>query len=219
MDQQLSQNPDADVEMSPMIEKRRGMVRRFWSSDEAQEEWKAYVGSIEDGCASKLYFATIIFTQQSEIYIEKLKEKQAKDAKKNEKKNGGTGQTTSETTKEGRKKRKGFYREESESDMSVDDSDEEEKQMKAGKSSRARRADRRKVPKSESSFDSDKEPEEEEDDDEDEEWDENCYKCGKEGEVICCESCPHVAHKKCVELRVVPTEDWYCEDCRFKQAN
>jgi len=140
MDQKLSQNPEADIEMEPVVEKRRGMVRRFWSSDEAQEEWKAYLGEIEEGSSTQLYFATLIFVSQSQAYIEKLKEKQAKEAKKAEKKNGGS-ELEEEKKQGGRKKNKGFYKEESESDsdMSVDE-DSQEKRNKAGKSSRARRA-------------------------------------------------------------------------------
>ena len=61
MDNRLSQNPEADVEMEPVVEKRRGMVRRFWSSDEAQEEWKAYIAEIQEGCSTRLYFAVLVF--------------------------------------------------------------------------------------------------------------------------------------------------------------
>jgi hypothetical protein len=61
LDQKMKQNPDADVDMEGSVEKRRGMVRRFWSSDEAQEEWKEYVKSIEDGDIQQLFFAVLVF--------------------------------------------------------------------------------------------------------------------------------------------------------------
>ena len=48
LDEKMKANPEADVEMENSVEKRRGMVRRFWSSDEAQEEWKEYVSQIGD---------------------------------------------------------------------------------------------------------------------------------------------------------------------------
>jgi hypothetical protein len=49
MDMKLVENPEADIEMSPIVEKRRGMVRRFWKSDPSQDEWKNYVASVKQG--------------------------------------------------------------------------------------------------------------------------------------------------------------------------
>jgi len=41
-----------------------------------------------------------------------------------------------------------------------------------------------------------------------------CWKCHKEGEVICCESCPRVYHLKCLNLKKNPeVENWFCPVC------
>jgi len=41
-----------------------------------------------------------------------------------------------------------------------------------------------------------------------------CWKCHKEGEVICCESCPRVYHLKCLNLKKNPEVDtWFCPVC------
>ena len=40
-----------------------------------------------------------------------------------------------------------------------------------------------------------------------------CWICHKEGEVICCETCPRVFHLKCIQLEASPTEDWVCPEC------
>ena len=37
-----------------------------------------------------------------------------------------------------------------------------------------------------------------------------CPHCGLGGDVICCESCPMVAHPKCVGMDSIPEEDWHC---------
>ena len=40
-----------------------------------------------------------------------------------------------------------------------------------------------------------------------------CWICHKEGDVICCETCPRVFHLKCIPLETAPTEDWVCPEC------
>eukprot|EP01084_Bolivina_argentea_P151276 264070_1 len=40
-----------------------------------------------------------------------------------------------------------------------------------------------------------------------------CYVCGKCGELLYCDGCPHVFHLICVGLNSVPDEKWYCSDC------
>ena len=32
-----------------------------------------------------------------------------------------------------------------------------------------------------------------------------CWICHKEGDVICCETCPRVFHLKCIQLETAPT--------------
>lgn len=53
--------------------------------------------------------------------------------------------------------------------------------------------------------------------------DDECFVCSDGGNLVCCESCPRVAHPKCIGLSVrpmqgVPRGDWYCEECEVKHA-
>lgn len=50
------------------------------------------------------------------------------------------------------------------------------------------------------------------------EWDEYCYECQDGGNVMCCESCPQVAHYQCIGLRQAPKGDWWCKDCTIKRG-
>ena len=50
------------------------------------------------------------------------------------------------------------------------------------------------------------------------EWDEYCYVCQDGGNVMCCETCPQVAHYQCLGLRQAPKGEWYCKDCIAKKA-
>ena len=44
--------------------------------------------------------------------------------------------------------------------------------------------------------------------------DDTCYECGKCGELICCDGCPHVFHLNCIGLVSFPDDDyWYCDEC------
>lgn len=116
------------------------------------------------------------------------------------------------TDRNDRKRTKGFYKESSE-----EESEEEESQP--------RRRSKRQKTQNESDFEEDEVMEEESEDFEGEEeesdnhWENLCYLCKKKGEVICCEKCPHVAHLKCLNLRQVPENDWYCTDCLAKMQN
>ena len=40
-----------------------------------------------------------------------------------------------------------------------------------------------------------------------------CWICHKEGDVICCETCPRVFHLKCISMESNPSEDWVCPEC------
>ena len=40
-----------------------------------------------------------------------------------------------------------------------------------------------------------------------------CWICHKEGDVICCETCPRVFHLKCIGMETNPSEDWVCPEC------
>ena len=61
-------------------------------------------------------------------------------------------------------------------------------------------------------------PEEDDDKDSQQSWEEYCYECQDGGNVMCCESCPKVAHYKCIGLKVAPKGDWWCKDCQAKRA-
>lgn len=60
---------------------------------------------------------------------------------------------------------------------------------------------------------SDAEISESEEESDEREWEDACYKCGGEGELLCCETCPHVCHLRCTGLSREPIEEWHCEDC------
>ena len=47
-------------------------------------------------------------------------------------------------------------------------------------------------------------------------WDNKCYVCNRGGNVLCCETCTHIAHLGCVGLRKEPEGDWHCEECLVK---
>lgn len=47
-------------------------------------------------------------------------------------------------------------------------------------------------------------------------WDDVCMKCGKYGDLICCETCSHVIHFYCTGLKREP-EQWFCETCVKKR--
>ena len=40
-----------------------------------------------------------------------------------------------------------------------------------------------------------------------------CVACGLGGDILCCETCPNVAHTYCAGLAKVPEGDWYCCEC------
>ncbi len=50
----------------------------------------------------------------------------------------------------------------------------------------------------------------------DDEHDDNCLECGKEGELVCCDSCPRTYHRACSDLPLhgrLPAM-WHCPWCR-----
>ena len=48
--------------------------------------------------------------------------------------------------------------------------------------------------------------------------DDECHVCGQEGNLICCESCPHSFHPCCVLLREIPEGEWFCPSCQIVQV-
>lgn len=60
---------------------------------------------------------------------------------------------------------------------------------------------------------------------EDEELDESqnvdvCTKCGTEGTLLCCDTCPGMYHLECADppLRRVPRGQWLCHKCKIKKS-
>ena len=49
--------------------------------------------------------------------------------------------------------------------------------------------------------------------------DDTCYTCGKCGELVLCDGCPHAFHILCVGLTAVPEDDWFCNECQRKKQN
>ncbi|XP_043223082.1 protein kinase C-binding protein 1-like [Amphibalanus amphitrite] len=41
-----------------------------------------------------------------------------------------------------------------------------------------------------------------------------CWVCHREGQVVCCETCPRVFHLKCAQLSTDPPGDWVCVECQ-----
>ena len=48
-------------------------------------------------------------------------------------------------------------------------------------------------------------------------WNDDCYKCGEEGDLLCCDTCPNVAHLACIGLKQAPSGMWQCENCLNKE--
>jgi hypothetical protein len=46
-----------------------------------------------------------------------------------------------------------------------------------------------------------------------------CIRCGRSGDLICCEGCPTVVHADCIGLGNVPDGDWFCQECVSKKKN
>lgn len=42
-----------------------------------------------------------------------------------------------------------------------------------------------------------------------------CGRCGHEGELLCCQTCPRAFHLSCVvpPLQEIPLDDWFCSVC------
>ena len=55
-----------------MVPKRRGIVRKFWKSEESQEEWRDYLTKIEDSNICALHFAYLILADQTKSYIHRI---------------------------------------------------------------------------------------------------------------------------------------------------
>ncbi len=47
--------------------------------------------------------------------------------------------------------------------------------------------------------------------------DDVCFSCGKCGELVCCDGCPHAFHLLCVGFKSVPDSKWFCNECIQQQ--
>jgi hypothetical protein len=45
-----------------------------------------------------------------------------------------------------------------------------------------------------------------------------CIVCGLTGDVLCCDGCPNVVHRKCISLTTLPEGDWFCDECLLKTS-
>ncbi|TVT98004.1 hypothetical protein EJB05_56721, partial [Eragrostis curvula] len=48
-----------------------------------------------------------------------------------------------------------------------------------------------------------------------------CYLCGMDGNLLCCDGCPAAFHSKCVGVveDLLPEGDWYCPECLIQKSN
>jgi hypothetical protein len=48
-----------------------------------------------------------------------------------------------------------------------------------------------------------------------------CYLCGMDGNLLCCDGCPSAFHSKCVGVveDLLPQGDWYCPECSMQKNN
>lgn len=46
-----------------------------------------------------------------------------------------------------------------------------------------------------------------------------CNKCGKNGDLVLCDGCPHSFHIECIGLDEIPDDDYYCKKCVKKGKN
>jgi hypothetical protein len=48
-----------------------------------------------------------------------------------------------------------------------------------------------------------------------------CYLCGMDGNLLCCDGCPSAFHSKCVGVveDLLPEGEWYCPECSVQKNN
>jgi hypothetical protein len=48
-----------------------------------------------------------------------------------------------------------------------------------------------------------------------------CFLCGMDGNLLCCDGCPAAFHSKCVGVveDLLPEGDWYCPECLIQKSN
>ena len=48
--------------------------------------------------------------------------------------------------------------------------------------------------------------------------DDTCYLCGAGGELLLCDGCDQACHLRCIGLRAIPADDWFCRVCIDEDA-
>lgn len=144
-------------------------IKKFWATDALRDSWKEYNSNIKNGSISALFLSVCIFSDQAEEFVDKISLKLEKRKKFEEKKSKDKTckKNSIEDDRNDRKRRAGFYKEESSEGESESDSKPKNKRIKV---------------KNDSEFDDESEEEsdeveeeeaeeEEEIDDEDSQWD------------------------------------------------
>lgn len=158
------------IENDILFYRNNRKIKKFWSSDTLKDSWKDYIGSIQPGSISALFLSVCVFIDQAEAYIEKLNLKFEKKKEVDERSNVQSKRSSKASERNERKRKAGFYKEES---------SEEESEA----SSKPKKTKRQKVQNEsdfedesmEEDFDGEAEEEDEEMEDEDSQWDSNCY--------------------------------------------
>jgi hypothetical protein len=120
------------IEDGFMFYRNNRKTKKFWSSETLKDSWKEYISTIENGDISALFLGVCIFIDQTEAYIDKLSSKQ-EVKKQNDEKSSKNHMTKkqAQVDRNERKRKTGFYKEESSDSDEDDDSDKSSKKDKS----------------------------------------------------------------------------------------
>lgn len=105
-----------------MFYRNNRKIKKFWSSDTLKDCWKDYIANIQNGSISALFLSVCIFIDQTEIYIEKLNTKLEKKKQVEERSNKCSKRSSKDSERNDRKRKAGFYKEDSSVEASEDQS-------------------------------------------------------------------------------------------------
>jgi hypothetical protein len=148
-------------------------IKKFWSSDALKDSWKDYISSIQPGSISALFLSVCVFIDQAEAYIEKLNLKFEKKKEVDERSNIQSKRSSKASERNDRKRKAGFYKEESSEEESEASSDKPRKTKRQKVDHESEFEDESMGQDSDEEAEDDAEDEEMEDDDS--QWDSNCY--------------------------------------------